>query len=156
MRTRSWAACLGVAILAALAPSASALTDTDSVPFTATMSSECTGDSFVAQGRAHFKFTASPTVAGGIKYQFEINTTGVTGRTLAGIQYVANDQTSEMNHSDSDDAQFTSEQTILMTRQGETAGLTTGDDLRFKFLVHLTVTNGTPTASQFEFRSECR
>jgi hypothetical protein len=122
------------------------------------MSSSCTGDSFVASGTSHFKTTFDPTVVGGLKYQIEINTTGVKGTTLSGVQYVANDQISEMNHSDADDAQFTSEQTIIMTRQGETAGLApgTGDDLRFKFLAHLTVTNGTPTANQFEFRSDCR
>lgn len=122
------------------------------------MSSECTGDSFLVTGTSHFKFTFDPDVVDGLKYQVEINTTGVRGKTLTGVQYVSNDQLSEMNHADGDDAQFTSEQTIIMTRQGETAGLVPGegDDLRVKFLAHLTVTNGNPTASKFEFVPDCR
>jgi hypothetical protein len=157
MRVRSWVVCLAVILFAAAAPNASATTTTFSTPFAMPLTS-CTGDEVLLQGTQHFKFTFDPTVIDGLKYQVEINTAGVSGQTVTGVKYVYKDQSSEMNHSDVDDAQMTFEQTINMVRQGETSGLIPGDgdDLQFKILTHFTATNGMPKADQFEFRSDCR
>jgi hypothetical protein len=157
MKTRSCAACLAVAIMAAVAPGASAETTSVSTPFAGELTSSCTGEPFAAQGTMHVKTTADPTAIG-LKYQIETNITGVTGRTLSGVQYVSNDQTSDMTHADSDDAQVTFEQTIVLIRQGETTGLIPGkgDDLQFKLLTHLTVSNGVTRAVSFELRDDCR
>lgn len=157
MSIRSWTACLAVATLAASAPSASAATITTSEPFAGAVPNDCTGEAFLAEGTVHMKSTDNSSL-GGLKFQVETNLTGVKGTGLVtGMRYVMNQQSSEMTHADLDDAQMTIEQTIIMTRQAETATLlTAGDDFQLHVITHLTVTNNVAKATKFDLRADCR
>jgi hypothetical protein len=158
MRIRSWTAALAIAIALTAAPAASAETATFSEPFAAEVPNECTGDVFSAVGTVHMKLTSSITLTG-LKSQVEMNLTGVQGTTLTGVRYVMNSQTSDMSHADFDpdgDAQQTTEQTLIMNRQGETGALLTGDDFQLHVITHLTVTNGVAKATKFDVRGDCR
>ncbi len=157
MRIRSWTACLAVATVAGAAPNASAATITLSEPFAGVVPNDCTGEGFVAQGTVHVKSTDNSSL-GGLKFQVETNLAGVKGTGLiTGMRYVMTQQTSDMTHADADDAQITNEQTIIMTRQGETATLLTpGDDFQLHVITHLTVTNNVAKATKVDLRADCR
>ena len=140
------------------AANASAATFNFDVPFNAAVTNPCTGEEIVMNGTAHNKVTTNTSLAGDIKYQIEMNLTGVQGTTLTGVRYVMNDQFSDMQHADADDAQMTLEQSFTLNRQGDTGALPTalGDDPYFRAISHLTVTNNMPKASKFEVRGDCR
>ena len=156
MRIRSWTACMAVVAAAtgAGATTASAATETFDVPYSAAFMSSCTGEFITLAGTTHTKATSNASLSTPIKYQIEINSTGVQGTTLSGVRYVMNDQYSEMQHADFDDAQGSIEQTINLTRQGDNFLLP--DDLRFHILTHVTVVNGFAKADKFDIREECR
>jgi hypothetical protein len=132
---------------------ASAATVTFDVPFTAAITSTCTGELITVQGTTHTKETNNASLSTPLKYQIEINSSGVQGTTLSGVRYVMNSQYSEMQHADFDDAQGTIEQTINLTRQGESFLLP--DDLRFHILTHVTIVNGVAKADKFDIRDDC-
>jgi opacity protein-like surface antigen len=139
------------------AANASAATLTEDVPVAGSVTNECTGEAIVIDGTAHLKVTDNSSLAG-TKSQMEWNLTGVKGiAMLTGVRYVMNYQTSEMLHADLDDAQQTTEHTIILTRQGETVGpLPIGDDFRVHVIIHLTVTNGVTRADKIDLQGGCR
>jgi hypothetical protein len=145
VRIRSWTAGLAIATAVLVAPPASAETINFDEPFAGPVLNECTGETFMAEGTTHFKFTGSSTLTGS-KSQAEMNLTGVKGVVpLTGVRYVMNTQTSDMAHADFDpdgNAQQTMELTILITRQGDTSTFVLGDDYRLHQVAHLTVANG--------------
>jgi hypothetical protein len=155
MRVRSWTACIAVVAAAtgAGAATASAATITFDVPFTATIMSTCTGEPMIIEGTTHTKQTDNASLSTPIKSQIEINSTGVKGTTLSGVRYVMNSQYSDMQHADLDDAQLTIQQTLNLTRQGESFLLP--DDQRVHVLTHLTVVNGVAKADKFDIRDDC-
>jgi hypothetical protein len=148
---------LAIATMAAAAPSASAETVTFSTPFAGDVVNTCTLEDVAITGTLHMKDTANITLDS-TKTQLEINTTNVSGTTPLGVKYTMNSQYSEIQHASGDDAQQTVEQTLNMTRQGEMGTFLPGpgDDLRVHMLVHITTTNGVPTATTDNFRSDCR
>jgi hypothetical protein len=156
MKVRSWL--LAIACMAAAgsgAATASAATITFDVPITGTVVSDCTGDTVLVTGTMHVKQTDNSSLDS-LKSQIEMNFTGVKGTTVTGARYVMNDQTSDMQHADLfGDAQTTMENTTILTRQGESGALVTGDDLRLHVLAHLTVTNGVTRAQKFDLRTDC-
>jgi hypothetical protein len=163
MRTRFLAACMaaGVVALGAGAASASADTINFDMPFSGTTENACIpGEVIAINGTTHVKQTNNATLDG-IKSQIEINTTGVTGTTVfpvAGVKYVMNDQTSDMQHADLDNVQMTMEQTMNLTRQRETTTTlpTGGDDFRLHLLIHFTVANGVAKADKWDLHTDCQ
>jgi hypothetical protein len=161
MRTGSLVACMAVVTAALGAGAASAAADTINfdVPISAVVTSDCTGEAIAISGTMHVKQTDNSTL-GGIKFQIETNLTGVTGTTVApvaGVKYVMNNQTSDMEHADVDDAQVTVETTMLLTRQRETGTFPLGgDDLRLHVLMHFTVVNGVTKADKSDLRADCQ
>jgi len=161
MRTRAWVACMAVVAAACGvgAGTAAAATTTFSVPIAGPVTSSCTGEEFLIDGRMHVKQTDNTSPAG-IKYQVEANLTGVTGTALlTGARYVMNDQTSDMGHAEfppGGNVQQTFETSTILTRQGETGALLKGDDLRLHVLIHLTMSNGLMRADKLELRMDCR
>jgi hypothetical protein len=150
---------LAIACMAAVgsgAATASAATITFDVPFSGPVPNDCTGEVMLVTGTTHFKETGSISPSG-TRAQLESNLTGAKGTgTLTGARYVMNDQTSDMQHADLfGDAQTTMENTTILTRQGESGALVTGDDLRLHVLAHLTVTNGVTRAQKFDLRTDC-
>lgn len=149
------------------AANASAETINEDFPFRGPVPSSCTGETIAMEGTAHLKTTDNSS-SDGIKSQIEMNLTGVKGiGMLTGARYVMNSQSSEMAHAELDpdgNAQMTTEQTFILTRQGETGALLTGDELltgddfRFHVILHLTVTKGVPTAVKTDLRERdpCR
>ncbi len=69
-------------------------------------------------------------------------------------------QTTDMQHEVAEpcgNVQITVEETINLTRRGESGLLVVGDDLRLHAVTHLTVNaNGVPTSQKNDLRSECR
>jgi hypothetical protein len=161
MRTGSLVACIAVvtAALGASAASASADTINFDVPISGVVTSDCTGEAIAISGTMHVKQTDNAAL-GGIKSQIEMNFTGITGTTVApvaGIKYVMNNQTSDMQHADVDDAQITVESTMLLTRQRETGTFPLGgDDLRLHAITHFTVVNGVTKADKIDLRADCQ
>src|SRR3954447_5377114 len=151
MRVRYLATCMAVATLSVgvSASSASAATTTFDMPVTGPVVNDCTGESFFIDGTAHVKSTDNSTLSG-IKYQVEMNQTGVKGTTATGVRYVMNQQSSDMSHAEFDafgNVEQTLENTMNLTRQGESGALVTGDDFRLHVLLHLTVSNGITRAN---------
>jgi hypothetical protein len=159
MRIRSWTACMAVVAMATGAASASAATINFDVPVSGAVPNECTGEDVFINGTMHVKQTDNSSLTG-LKSQIETNLTGVKGTGLVtGARYVMNDQTSDMQHAEFDpfgNAQITMENSTLMTRQGETGALLTGDDFRLHVLMHLTVVNGVTKADKSDLRADCR
>jgi hypothetical protein len=160
MRIRSLTACMVVAALTAGASASGALaaTITFDLPVAGEVLNDCTGELVTINGTSHNKVTDNSSLSG-LKYQIETNLTGVKGVTAAGVRYVMNDQTSEMQHAEFDalgNVQLTIEQTTILTRQGESGELLTGDDFRLHVVTHLTVANGVPRADGFDLRADCR
>jgi hypothetical protein len=160
MRIRFLTACMAVAAMTAgvSAPGAWAATTTFDLPVSGPVFNECTGEWVVIDGTSHNKVTDNTTLAG-IKFQVESNLTGVKGTTATGARYVMNQQSSDMEHAEFDllgDAQVTIEQTINLTRQGDSGALLTGDDFRLHVLTHLTVVNGATKAANNDIRADCR
>jgi hypothetical protein len=156
---RSWTACMAaIALVAgAGAPSASAATINFDVPFSGTVTNDCTGELVAITGTEHFKVTDNSTVTG-LKSQIEMNLTGAKGTTVTGVRYVMNQQTSDMQHAEFDpfgNAQLTLEQTTNLTRQGEDGALVIGDDFRLHVIAHLTVVNGVPKSERNDVRADC-
>jgi|SRR5919108_2380185 hypothetical protein len=156
MRIRSWTTGLAIATLAVAAPGASAETVTFSEPFEVTVLNNClvVPEPVLIQGTLHIKSTGTLTLDG-LKSQVEVNTSGVTGTAPFDVKYTMNSQSSDMQHASDDDAQQTFEQTLNMTRQGETGTFVMGDDARFHMIVHLTTVNNVTKASQLEIRDDC-
>jgi hypothetical protein len=157
MKVRSWLPVLAVVAMAGPGVgSASAATITFDLPFSGLVPNDCTGEMVLVTGTTHVKQTDNSS-PGGIKSQIETNLTGAKGTgTLTGARYVMNDQVSDMQHADLfGDAQTTMENTTILTRQGESGALVTGDDLRLHVLAHLTVTNGVTRAQKFDLRTDC-
>lgn len=160
MRIRSWMACMAVvaATCSAGAATASAATITFDVPVSGTVLNDCTGEMIAITGTQHFKVTDNSSLTG-LKSQMEMNLTGAKGTTMTGVRYVMNDQISDMQHAEFDpfgDAQLTMENSTILTRQGESGALVTGDDFRLHVLEHLTVTNGVTKSVNNDLRAECR
>jgi hypothetical protein len=153
--------CLAVVTVALGAGAASAWADTINfdMPISGTVTSDCTGEVIAINGTMHVKQTDNATLDGP-KFQIETNLTGVQGTTVApvaGIRYVMNDQTSDMEHADLDNAQTTVENTTILTRQRETGSFPLGgDDLRLHAITHLTVVNGVAKADKVDLRAECQ
>jgi hypothetical protein len=152
--------CTAVAALVAVsgASSASAATINFDVPINGTVTNDCTGELITISGTQHVKATDNSSLAG-IKYQIEMNLTGVKGTTLTGTRYVMNDQTSDMSHAEFDpfgNVQQTFENTTNLTRQGESGALVTGDDFRLHALAHLTVSNGVIRSEKTDLNADCR
>ena len=164
MRVRSWMACMAIVVVAAGAGAANASAETinEDVLFTGPFTSSCTGETIAMEGTTHIKTTTNSSRDGDTKSQIEMNLTGVRGiGMLTGARYVMNTQSSEMAHAEADpdgNAQMTTEQTIILTRQGETGALLTGDDFRLHVIFHFTVTKGVPTAVKTDLRERepCR
>lgn len=158
MKVRSWLPVLAVVAMAGPGVgSASAATITFDVPFSDLVPNDCTGEMMLVTGTTHVKATDNSSL-GGIKAQMEMNLTGAKGTgILTGARYVMNDQISDMQHADVfGDAQVTVENTTILTRQGESGALLTGDDFRLHAIAHLTVTNGVTRAEKTDLRAECR
>jgi hypothetical protein len=158
MRLRLWAAGIAVVTLGLGPAAANAETLTEDFPVSAVITSSCTGEMIAIEGTLHFKQTNNST-ATGTKSQIEVNATGVKGTTLApvmGVRYVSNEQMSDMQHADLDSAQVTVENTVLLTRAGETGTFLQGDDLRFHMIAHLTFSNGMMRVEKVDMRDECR
>jgi hypothetical protein len=160
MRIRSLTACMVVAALTAGASASGALaaTITFDLPVAGEVLNDCTGELVTINGTSHNKVTDNSSLSG-LKFQIESNLTGVKGTTATGARYVMNQQSSDMEHAEFDllgDAQVTIEQTITLTRQGESGALLTDDDFRLHVLTHLTVVNGATKAANNDIRSDCR
>jgi hypothetical protein len=152
---------LAIACMAAVgsgAATASAATITFDVPFSGPVPNDCTGEVMLVTGTTHFKETGSISPSG-TRAQLESNLTGAKGTgTLTGARYVMNVQTSDMQHAEFDpfgNVQLTVENTIILTRQGESGALLTGDDFRLHAITHLTVTNGVTRAEKTDLRADC-
>jgi hypothetical protein len=142
----------------ASASGAVAATTTFDLPVAGAVFNDCTGEWVTINGTSHNKVTDNSSLSG-IKYQIETNLTGVKGATATGVRYVMNDQLSDMQHAEFDpfgSVQMNTEQSTILTRQGESGALLTGDDFRLHVLTHLTVANGVPRADGFDLRAECR
>jgi hypothetical protein len=161
MRTRFLAACMaaGVVALGAGAASASADTITFDMPFSGPVTNDCTGEVIAISGTMHFKQTSNLSLTGS-KVQLETNFTGAKGTTITGVRYVMNDQISDMEHTDFDplgsNQQLTIENSTILTRQGESGALLTGDDSRLHVLTHATVVDGVAKADKFDLRFDCQ
>src|SRR4051812_2575287 len=123
MRVRYLATCMAVATLSVgvSASSASAATTNLDMPVAGAVTNVCTGETVFIEGTAHMKSTDNSSLSG-IKYQVEMNLTGVKGTTATGVRYVMSDQTSNMSHAEFGplgNAQQTVENTTNLTRQGE-------------------------------------
>lgn len=161
MRTRVFAAYMaaGAVALGAGAASAAADTITFDLPVSGETTSDCTGEVIAINGTMHVKQTNNSAL-GGIKSQIETNLTGVMGTTVApvaGVKYVMNDQTTDIEHADLDNVQMTVENTTNLIRQRETTTLPTGgDDLRLHAFTHFTVVNGVAKADKIDLRADCQ
>jgi hypothetical protein len=159
MRKRSWLPVLAIVVaVGSSAGTASAATITFDVPFSGLVENTCTGEMVLVTGSTHVKQTDNSSL-GGLKSQLEMNLTGAKGTTVTGVRYVMNDQISDMQHADFDplgNAQLTVENTTILTRQGESGTLVTGDDFRLHTIAHLTVANGVTRAEKTDLRADCR
>lgn len=160
MRIRAWTACMAIVAVSAGAgaASASAATITFNAPIDGPVFNECTGETIVIDGTAHFKATDNSS-SDGTKSHIEMNFSGKGIALMTGAQYVMNSQYSDVQHAEFDpkgDAQLTMEETTIFNRQGETGELLVGDDFRLHVIIHLTVTNGVTKASKVELRADCR
>ena len=168
MRVGSWMACMAIVVVAAGAGAANASAEVlanESVPFAGSVPSLCPGfpELIAVEGTMHTKTAGSVSQDGDTKSQIETNITGVQGIGMLTLKkYVMNVQSSEMAHTEADPEggmQATTQQTLILTRQGETGALLTGDDFRLHVIIHLTQnSNGVPTAGKVDLGEEqpCR